>query len=35
MLSKEAPGNQPTDDYYQEELEVAHHENVSVLQCIK
>jgi len=34
MLLKEAPGNGPTDDYYEEELEVAHHDDVSVLQCI-
>ena len=34
MLSKRAPGNRPTDDCDEEELEVAHHADVSVLQCI-
>ena len=34
MLSKRAPGNRPTDDCDEEELEVAHHDDVSVLQCI-
>ena len=34
MLSKKAPGNRPTDNCDEEELEVVHHDDVSVLQCI-
>ena len=34
MLSKQAPGNWPTDHSDEEELEVAHGDDVSLLQCI-
>ena len=34
MLSRQAPGNRPTDHSDEEELEVAHRDDVSVLQCI-
>ena len=33
MLSKQAPGNRPTDDFDEEELEVVHHDDVSLFQC--
>ena len=34
MLSKQGPGNRSMDDFDEEELDVVHHEDVSVLQCV-